>query len=780
VTAAWRWVRADIARRWPAMLALGLLVALAFGSTLALVAGARRAGSATDRFIRAADLADVTVFIGDEPTPALSHALANDPRIARVTRSDIVSLTPTGAIPGNDGFTAVGIDDGIAGGMGAPMLLSGRYPAPGAIDEVLVNERGARRYGLRPGQRTGLEAVDCTTCRPRPLPGDVTITGVVRTAYDLVDDPSTAGIFLANAGFLDGAWKDALRPGTILWVHLAPGADALAVSQDLSRIVEDGDVSRNITSVSVSNHAGDVQRNALLVAAAVVALMSILALGHAMARFIAGRHVDEPVLSALGMSEAGRWGAAAMLLVPAAAGGSILAGAVALAVSPAFPVGLARRADPDPGVHLDGLVVGIGVCATLLVSAAIVAVVSRRWVSSERRARAAPINARRGVSSAGLPPVPATGVRFAFERGNGSTRPPTRSTVVAVVAAMVVVGGALVLRSSLDGLGSQHTRYGQPWALAVGAADDAGPLAAELARDPRVRAIDHASVGEVELATASGRHAQVGALGIEGVGRRPQLALLDGRQPNGVGEIALGTVTMHDLGLRVGDEVRATGPCGERNLQVTGRVIVPMVAGDTPDEGSVVSLDGFRELCADQLVAEIDRASGLLLTVDADQVDSVANDLGGDGRFVERFGRPSAVTSLLDIRGVALAVALVVGALGLAVAAYALVLSVRRRGGELAVFRALGLAPGQTGRIITIQALAIVAVALVIGLPVGIVAGRLLWRAIAEPANVLVRTDVGVSLLLAGVAMALAIVVVSWWPSRRARRLDVVDALRSE
>jgi ABC-type lipoprotein release transport system permease subunit len=625
-----------------------------------------------------------------------------------------------------------------------------------------------------------LEAVDCTTCAPHPLPGTVTITGVVRTAYDLVDDPSTAGIFLANDGFLDGAWKGALRPGTILWVHLVPGADALEVSQDLSRVVEDGDVSRNMTTLAVSERAGDVQRNALLVAAAVVALMSILALGHAMARFVAGRQGDEPVLSALGMSAGGRTAAAAMLLAPAAVGGSILAGVVAVALSPAFPVGLARRADPDPGVHLDGLVVGLGLLAALAVSAAIVAVVARRWVTGERRSQSASPNPSRSLSPAGLPPVPSTGVRFAFERGNGRARPPTRSTVVAIVTAMIVVAGALVLRSSLDGLGSKHARYGQPWSLAVGAADDDAALAARLSEDPRIRAIDHASVGEVELAASNGRHAQVGALGIEGVGHRPQLALLDGRQPNGIGEIALGTITMRDLGVHVGDELRATGPCGERNLQITGRVIVPMVAGDTPDEGSVVSLDGFSELCADRLVAEIDRVSGLLLTVDGRHVDAVASDLGAEGRFVERLGRPSAVTSLLDIRGVALAVALVVGVLGLAVAAYALVLSVRRRGGELAVLRALGLAPAQTGRIITVQAVALVVVAVVIGLPVGIASGRLLWRAIAEPANVLVRTDVGISLLLAGLAMGIAIVVVSWWPSRRARRLDVVEALRSE
>jgi predicted lysophospholipase L1 biosynthesis ABC-type transport system permease subunit len=209
-------------------------------------------------------------------------------------------------------------------------------------------------------------------------------------------------------------------------------------------------------------------------------------------------------------------------------------------------------------------------------------------------------------------------------------------------------------------------------------------------------------------------------------------------------------------------------------------VIVPIIAGDTPDEGSVVSLDGFDELCADQLVAEIDRTDALLLTVDDRHVGAVAAELGAGGRLVQRLGRPSAVTSLLDIRGVALAVALVVGALGLAVAAYALVLSVRRRGGELAVLRALGLAPGQAGRIITTQALAIVAVAIVVGVPAGIIAGRLLWRAIAEPANVLVRTDVGISLVLAAVALGLAILVVSWWPSRRARHLDVPEALRSE
>ena len=63
--ALWAW--SDIRRRHWSLLALAALVALPVGFSLALVAGAQRAGASVDRFVESTGLADVVVFTGGEP-----------------------------------------------------------------------------------------------------------------------------------------------------------------------------------------------------------------------------------------------------------------------------------------------------------------------------------------------------------------------------------------------------------------------------------------------------------------------------------------------------------------------------------------------------------------------------------------------------------------------------------------------------------------------------------------------------------------------------------------
>ncbi len=786
------------------MLVVGLLVAFAFGSTLALVAGARRAGSATERFAESSDLAEVLVFVGEDQESATGAAdreqgvadmiavLEADPDVERFERSDTVVITPDPVPPGSFGFTSVGAPGGSVGGAGTPMLLEGRYP--NAADEIVVNERAADAFALAVGDRRPLLGLECFECEPAPIDAEVTVTGIVRLASDLVADPSTQGMFLTASSFIDGAWTESARPGTILWIHVAESADPAVVMQRLSTMVSNGDVGNNAAGLGVARRAGHLQENALLIAAAVVGLIGLLVVAQAMSRHASVRRDDEPVLAALGLDRFRRAAAVWCSLVPAVVAGAVGSVVVAYAMSPLFPLGLARRADPDVGLHLDIAVVLGGVAMTLVVGCAILMLVAVRWLGRQRSETDHPSAVVASLASAHVPPVPLTGSRFALERGPRAMRLPVRTTIAVGIVAITAGCAALVVRSSIDGLTGDPARYGQDWDLLAGVEPDRpiapGPGGSSpeedagdrLMSDPRVEAVDLVAQGGVDFTTTDGVEAQVGAMGLSGVGALTELGVLAGRMPVGPGEVALGSQTMSELDVEVGDAVGLAGPCGERDATVVGRAILPLIGGDNPDAGVVLALETFDELCAGQLIADIDENRGVLVRL-ADGVDAAAfaSELEAEGIYAEPGSRPSVLTSLDDIRGVPVIVLTLVSVLGLAAIGYALMLTVRRRGRELAILRALGFRPAQAGRTIVWQALWIAAMSVLVGLPLGIIAGRRIWAAIVENANVIVQVDVPAGLLVAlGVAAVVAIVALSLWPAYRAGRLRPAIALRSE
>lgn len=262
------------------------------------------------------------------------------------------------------------------------------------------------------------------------------------------------------------------------------------------------------------------------------------------------------------------------------------------------------------------------------------------------------------------------------------------------------------------------------------------------------------------------------------------LAVLEGRAPGGSGEIALGSATMDALDLRVGDTTRISGPCGASDVRVVGRAIVPLlVSGDEPDDGGVVPLTSFDDLCLDQLIARIDENRGLLLRLgDRDDIADVVADLAAGAHYaVGTELTPSAVSSLGGLRDVPAILGTAVAVLGVIAGGHAMALAVRRRRGDLAVLRALGMRPRDVGAVIGWQAAAIGAVAVGTGIPVGIVFGRVMWTAIAGPSNVVILVDVPAGPVVAIAAVAfISLGALAIWPARRAARLTPADGLRAE
>ena len=151
-----------------------------------------------------------------------------------------------------------------------------------------------------------------------------------------------------------------------------------------------------------------------------------MVVGQALARSVGGSGADHGSLAALGVTPRHAALGLALTVAPAIALGALGSVVVAVALSPLFPRGLARAADPDLGLRIDPFVLGLGVAALLLVFVGLTVLVSSRAV---RRARVAPHDHRRTAaassrgSSSVFPPVVGLGTRFALQpdRDDGSS-----------------------------------------------------------------------------------------------------------------------------------------------------------------------------------------------------------------------------------------------------------------------------------------------------------------------------------------------------------------------
>jgi ABC-type lipoprotein release transport system permease subunit len=217
-------------------------------------------------------------------------------------------------------------------------------------------------------------------------------------------------------------------------------------------------------------------------------------------------------------------------------------------------------------------------------------------------------------------------------------------------------------------------------------------------------------------------------------------------------------------------------------VTIVVRVVIPLVGTADPDDGALLPLDTFRAICSDQLVAAIDSNTSALVELHHDEdAAAVRQSLDPQQYLVQTRFVPGSVTAIDDIRQVPVVVAVLVGLLAVAAIGHALALAVRRRRRDLAVLRALGLRPGQTAAVVRWQATTLTAVALLAGIPVGLLGARLLWSDIVDSSHLLVRTDVRV-LGLAAVAVAMFTIALglAWWPGHRASHLRPADILRGE
>ena len=148
---------------------------------------------------------------------------------------------------------------------------------------------------------------------------------------------------------------------------------------------------------------------------------------------------------------------------------------------------------------------------------------------------------------------------------------------------------------------------------------------------------------------------------------------------------------------------------------------------------------------------------------------------------VELGQRPNGVTDYARIDGTPEVLAGLLAGLGVAVLAQLSVVSGRRRRHDFAVLKALGLLRRQVSQVTAWQVSTLAGLALLIGLPLGVAAGRWSWQLFAAGLGVPADASLPVPLLLVMVPAVLIIAnAVALWPGRSAARVSPARALRTE
>ncbi|MET0665705.1 MAG: FtsX-like permease family protein [Acidimicrobiales bacterium] len=778
--------RVEVRRAWRALLGLALVVAVVGTVVLAAAAGARRTASALDRARVATAASDLRVQVDaeDAVVARVADALADSPAVADLAR------VRTFVVDGGGDFdlALVGDPDGRRGvTMDRPVALTGRLPAPDAPDEVALNENAAESLGLGVGDRLSLGTFSpddvqalLTSDDFRGFNGpelDLQVVGVMRQLEDLQGGDTFAGpqALVGPAFFTEHA--DVGGFPEVFSVRLAdPATGAADVERIVAGLAQDADVSSVDAADAYGESIGravDVLVVGLVVFTLIGAVAGLVVIGQAVSRQVQTASVDADGLRSLGVTRGARALAVGIPAATAAGVGALVAGAGSILVSPVFPIGLAGEVEAEQGLRVDGWVVVGGTLALIVVVVGLVT-----WRSWRQPAgavdRHSPFAAAVG-SRLGRRAVPLIGARLALDPGRGRRAVPVRSAVAGIAIGVFGIVGVGVVADSLRTLVDEPPHWGWTWSSSPDM-EDQDRVRAGMRDDERLAGAAFLDQAYVDLGEA-----EATGFAVEPLRGEIGLAVRSGRLPAAPNEVALGHRTAEILDVGVGDTVRARTPDdGEAALTVVGEAVFPINDNASPGEGALLTPAGL-----DQVRASDGFASLLLEYPPGADAERLERELGEDyGLFFSAYSRPNLpgdVSNLDGARGVTVALGAFFAVLAVVGLAHALALSSRRRRVDFAVLRALGFHRGQVRRAVVVQALVITALGLTVGVPVGLVAGRVSWRLMVTSVGVIDDPTAPWGLLLLALPMVLVVVVaVAAGPAWASARRRPAAALRAE
>ncbi len=762
-------LRRSLQRRWLSTAVVAGLIAVVCGLVLTLAAGAQRTARAPDAF---------TAAVGGEIDATVTEPFGQP-------RTDEVAALPGVRSVDAITFMFASVRDpqhesafsnvAFAGSrLSTSRLVAGRVADPANPREFVADRGFVRQHQSRLGDHYKLVSWTRDQVEGGRFgvddPAGPSVDGVL---VGIIDSPETLETNFTTVIFSRALFDEVLGGETLINVRLDSGTTLTKLRSELDGLPDGSALNLNVGRVispPIRNAVDGLARGIWLLAV-VAAVAGVVALGQLLSRHARLAEAERQPLKALGFTSSELAAETMSRAVVPAVAGIALCTVVAVLASGVFPAGFAHSIEPTPGLRADFAVLAVG--AVLLLVGLLV------WVGlallvAHRRPAARPWFARERIARSAPSPTAATGIRFALSGSEGDAGTSTIGRFGGLALLVAGVVGAITFAVSLDRLVTDHARFGSNFTFlaspssAAGAAD----MVTAFQKDADVDGLMVISGAQVRAGERT-----IGLIGVEHVKGDLAPRVLSGRLPSGPDEISMGRVTARQLHLKLGDTVTFEGSAGRGSYRVVGLAVVPGLAAISGvGEGGVVTADGLA-----RLEAAPDRALAVLVRpgAPANTGERLATSIVGQPAGLE--DPPPAIVNFRRVRGIPGVLAIVLAALVVLTMVHALIVSIQRRRRDLAVLRALGADGRWIERALHWQASVLIAAPLILGVPIGLIAGAGVFRAFANRIGALPDPVVPVALVAAVMAGFLAVAnLAALLPARRARLLPAAQLLRDE
>jgi hypothetical protein len=818
----WYRSRATFGQQWPGLMSLVLIIALLGGLAMGSVEAARTTASSFTDFAKRTHVPDLFVLDGTyNPAIGLSSAynptllakLAHLPHVGHVSTDvglNLGPLTKHSTIPSYAiGINGTGTVNGLDFAQATVVVTQGRTENQTHANEVVLDSATARLFGVHLGQemRIGWAANNQLISLTQKIPAtqqlEVKVVGIGATQatqmFEDQDGVASDSVELYTPAFtskLLTCCSNSMKSG--LTVTGGGRFDAV-VEREIRAALPNGFPFVYVLSSDVEARASRTLRPeaiALAVFGGIAAVASLLVAGQLIGRRLRLRTDELYVLRALGADPATTMGDGLIGTVAAVIAGAMLAGVVAIALSPLSPLGPVGPLTPT-ALRPDWTVIGIGVAIMGLALTALA--VAAAYRSAPHRVTARLTRSRgsataQAAATSGLPLTAVTGIRFALEPGVGRNSVPVRSAILGAVLAVVVVVSTVTFGASLRTLISHPALYGWNWTYAINGGGGLGDIPGQAAATLLNRDRYVARWTGVYFSTLEIDGVEVPVMGgTPGAAINPPI--LSGHVLQSPTQVVLGASTLAQLHKTVGDTVAVKAAGRTTRLTIVGTATLPSigVVGSAHLEMGQGALLSYRLIPpAARNIFDVTPGPNQILVQTKDGANAQAAfaslveigqklQIGGNGGIVEREQKPAEILSYqaLGTTPILLSSALAVGAI--AALGLTLVASVRRRRTDLALLKTLGFRKRQLAAAIGWQASVAVVIGCLVGIPLGLALGRVLWQFFARGINAVPDPVIPWgSVLLIGLAAVVLANLVAAVPGRIAARTPTAQLLRTE